>query len=142
MGTLVLAKTPPSWPVAAEVRRSLPEPCASVEVVQLASGFLVALPAADRQAKLATGRCGGERHRSGRAVYGVVVERLVEQHRPRREALGADTVTSTATALISSVAATARDTMRRADWVKDIYCLLSRFVALTSSDLAVGACDF
>src|SRR5580700_4620873 len=52
VGTLVLAKTPPSWVVVAGVRRSLPEPCASVAVVQLATGLAVAFPAALRHAAL------------------------------------------------------------------------------------------
>src|SRR5579872_5677416 len=52
VGTLVLAKTPPSWVVVLGVRRSLPEPWASVAVEQLASGLAVAWPAAVRQAEL------------------------------------------------------------------------------------------
>src|ERR1700733_9975000 len=52
VGMLVLAKTPPSWVCELAVRRSLPEPCASVPVGQLASGLAVALPAAVRQATL------------------------------------------------------------------------------------------
>ncbi len=56
---LVPANTPPSRDVAADVKRSLPEPCGSVEVLQLASGFLVALPAADRQAELVPAGAAG-----------------------------------------------------------------------------------
>jgi hypothetical protein len=126
VGTLVLLNAPPSSPVTAWVKRSLPEPCASVGALQLASGFLVALPAAVRHAKLLPPAPGAGRDTdpvepSTVSSWNGWLNRTV----PAASALGADTVVPTVTALITSITAAARDTIRLASGEKTIPCLLS-----------------
>src|ERR1700683_4881802 len=97
------------------VSRSLPAPCASVAVGQVASGLAVALPAAVRHAvlPLAAGAVGSD---TDPAVPSTVLSWNVWLNSTvpaAARARGADNVVPTATALIRSVAAVARATIRR-----------------------------
>src|SRR3984885_12950651 len=113
VGTLVLAKIPPSRPAPLDVRRSLPEPCASVGAAQLASGFAVLLPAADRQATLVlVGVAGTETHPAGPSTV-LSWNGWLNSTVPDAKALGAATVIPTVAALINATTAAARDTTRR-----------------------------
>src|SRR5450432_35752 len=102
MGRLVVANTPPSRLVTFEVRRSFPEPCASVEVLQLASGFLTAFPAADRQTELVPdGDVGTDTEPAGPSTV-LSWNGWLNSVVPAASALGAAAVILTAAALISS----------------------------------------
>src|SRR5882724_12227679 len=98
VGTLVLANTPPSCPVTAWVRRSLPEPCASVGAPQLASGFLTALPAAVRHAALPppTGAVGMDTDPAGPSTV-LSLNGWLNRTVPAADAVGADAATPMAT---------------------------------------------
>src|SRR3984885_12481128 len=114
VGTLVLANTPPSWVNALDVNRSLPEPCGSVVVVQLASGLATALPAADRQATLVlVGVAGIDTEPAGPSTV-LSWNGWLNSTVPAARALGAIAAVPATAALISSVAAATRDTTRRA----------------------------
>ena len=97
-------------------------------MVQLASGFLMALPAADRQATLAlVGVAGSDTDPAGPSTV-LSWNGWLNSTVPDAKALGADAAIPTATALISSVVAATRDTGRRAERGKAIPRLLSRFL--------------
>jgi len=135
VGMLVLAKTPPSWVVVACVSRSLPEPCASVAVGQVANGLAVALPAADRQAVLipVAGEVGSDTDPAEPSTvlsWNDWLNRTV----PAASAFGACTITPTVTTLIIRVTAAARATIRRARGEKGICRLL--FTAVRGPDRA------
>jgi hypothetical protein len=102
VGTLVLLKMPPSWVVVAEVRRSVPEPCVSDVVGQLASGLAVALPAAVRQAELVTvGDAGIDTDPAGPSTV-LSWNGWLNSTVPAAAALGAGATIPTVTALITS----------------------------------------
>src|SRR5258708_25424376 len=116
---LVPANTPPSRDVAADVKRSLPEPCGSVEVLQLASGFLVALPAADRQAELVpAGAAGIDAVPAGPSTVLSWNGWLNSTVPPA--ALAGDPDVATTTAHITSAAARAQATIRPDDHCRAI----------------------
>ena len=134
----MLANTPPSSPVSAWVKRSLPEPCVSVGAAQLASGFLVALPAAVRQAKLLPPAPGAGRDTDPTGPSTVLswngwLNRTV----PDADALGAGAAAiPTVTIPITSSTAAAGDVIRWAIREKTILRLLFR---VASSVLEGGA---
>ena len=109
----MLAKTPPSRPVPLDVRRSLPEPCASVAVVQLASGLAVAFPAADRQATLVLVGVAGKATEPAGPSTVLSWNGWLNSTVPDAKALGADTAIPNPTELTSSVIAAARATICR-----------------------------
>ena len=77
-------------------------------MVQLASGLAVALPAADRQAALVpVGAAGIDTEPAGPSTV-LSWNGWLNSTVPAAKALGADTVTPTAIALINSVTARAR----------------------------------
>src|ERR1700733_15608958 len=113
VGTLVLAKTPPSWVNAFDVSRSLPEPCGSVGVVQLARGLAVALPAGERQAALVpVGAAGSDTEPAGPSTV-LSWNGWLNNTVPAAKALGGDTVVATPATLIKSTIASGRDNAGR-----------------------------
>src|ERR1700722_430293 len=112
--TLVLAKIPPSRPVPADVSRSLPEPCASFAVVQLASGLAELFPAADRQTTLVlVGVAGIDTDPAGPSTV-LSWNGWLKSTVPAARALGAIAAVPAGAALISNAAAATRDPTRRA----------------------------
>src|ERR1700722_8713039 len=113
VGTLVLANTPPSSPVTAWVKRSLPEPCVSVGKLHVASGFLVALPAAVRQAKLAPPAPGVGRETDPAGPSTVLSWKgWLNRTVPAADALGAGAAIATLTVPMTSSTAVAREVIR------------------------------
>src|ERR1700733_9228842 len=113
VGTLVLAKIPPSRPAPLDVRRSLPEPCASVAVAQLANGLAAALPAADRQATLVLVGVAGNETEPAEPSTVLSWNGWLNSTVPDANALGADAAIPIPAELTSSVIAAARATIGR-----------------------------
>src|SRR5580700_10282037 len=109
VGTLVLAKIAPTFPPVSGVRRSLPEPCASVAVGQLASGLAVGLPAAVRQAALAP--VGSDTDPAGPSTV-LSWNGWLNNTVPAAKAFGAATVIAAVAPVTSSAATVTRDTIR------------------------------
>ena len=115
MGTLALAKTPPSLPVSDGVKRSVPEPCESVELPQVKSGpVLLLLPLAVRHAALPplAGAVGSDNEPAGPSTvlsWNGWSNRTV----PAARALGADAVIPAVIMLSTSVTDTAHGIIRR-----------------------------
>ncbi len=123
----MLANTPPSSPVTAWVKRSVPEPCVSVGAAQLASGFLVALPTAVRHAKLLPPAPGAGRDTDPTGPSTVLSWKgWLNKTVPAADALGAGATIPTVTMLITRSTAAAGDTIRRASREKTIPRLLFR----------------
>ena len=102
----------------------------SVASPQLASGFLMALPAADRQAVLVpVGAVGIDTDPAGPSTV-LSWNGWLNSTVPAAKALGADTAVATAAVLITSMTATARDTIRSTRREKGIHRLLLRVASL------------
>src|SRR5580658_8723344 len=126
VGTVPLAKTAPTLPPVSGVRRSVPEPCASVAVGQLASGLAVALPAAVRQAALVPDCTAGSATEPTGPSTVLSWNAWLNSSVPAAEAPGTYSVSATAVPLMSSTAAVAHDAIRRDDRGKAILYLIAQ----------------
>ena len=128
----MLLNAPPSSPVKAWVKRSVPRPCESVGALQVNRGpVLFLLPEAVRQAKLlppalAVGRDTDPTGPSTVLSWNGWLNRTV----PAADARGACTAIPMVTKPITSITATAGDTVRLASGQRTILRLLSRVASL------------